>query len=150
MIGGVILVGCGGGEGSGIRTPAGKPTPEASATPLPYTPEPEPTPAGPPGRVATTVRAVCRLSFIDAEIAAVYSATVYGPSSRLKRVRLLLNNKVAEDSGDIFTTSYENTVVLHVSPGASYSLSVAVSATNATGPTTLNVVRCPASSGPAT
>ena len=150
MMGGASLLACGGGEGSGIRALAAKPTPEASASPLPYTPEPEPTAAGPPGRVATTVQAICRLSLIDAEIAAVYNATVSGPSSSLKRVRLLLNNKVAEDSGDIFTTSYENTVVLHVTPGANYSLSVAVSATNATGPSILNVVRCPASSGPAT
>jgi hypothetical protein len=139
-----LLIGCSIGGGSVPSTP----TPQTTATPLPFAPDEDPTPAGPRGRVTTQVDASCRLAIVDAEISAVYRASVTGVNSRLRRVRLLINNKLADDSGDIFATSYEGAATLHVSSGANYSLTVSVIATNATAPLILHVVRCPASPGP--
>jgi hypothetical protein len=136
---------CGGdGKGSPLSAPAAV----ATQTPVPYVPEEEPTPSGPQGRVTTQVTATCRLSTVDAEISANYKASVVGPNSNLRRVRLLLNNKLADDSGDIFAKDYEANVKLHVSSGTNYSLIVTYIVTNAIGPQILNVVRCPMSPGP--
>ena len=123
-------------------------TPEASVTPKPYVPDEEPTPSRPTGRVTTQITATCRLSVVDAEISASYRASVAGPNSNLRRVRLLLNNKLADDSGDIYATSFEKDVKLHVASGTNYSLVIQYIATNAIGPQILNVVRCPTAPGP--
>ena len=135
-----------GADGKG--SPLAPPTAVATQTPLPYVPDEEPTPAGPQGRVTTQVTATCRLSTVDSEISAYYKATVVGPNSNLRRVRLLLNNKLADDSGDIFAKDYEANVKLLVSSGANYSLVVTYIVTNAVGPQLLNVERCPMSPGP--
>ena len=136
--------------GSGPRQNPFEPskTPTAETTPNPYVPDEEPAPLGPPGRITTQVQATCRLSTVDAQIDAVYRAVLTGPNGNLRRVRLLVNNKLADDSGEIFTNNYERTVTLHVSSGANYTLTVSAYAINATGPQLINIVRCPASPGP--
>jgi hypothetical protein len=141
-----LLYACG---GSGELEPsvAETATPPA-ATPKPYVREEEPTPSRPTGRVTTQITATCRLSVVDAEISASYRASVVGPNSNLRRVRLLLNDKLADDSGDIYVTSFEKDVKLHVASGTNYSLIIQYIATNAIGPQILNVVRCPTSPGP--
>jgi len=136
---------CGGdGKGSLLAPP----TPAVTQAPKPYVPDEEPTPSNPQGRVTTQVVATCRLAAVDAEISANYKATVVGPESNLKRVRLLLNNKLAADSGDILSKDFEANVTLHVSSGSSYNLVVTAIATNAIGPHIINIVRCPPSPGP--
>ena len=142
-----LLCACGsGGESKhSVLEPA---TPQVSATAKAYVSDEEPTPSNPTGRVTTQITATCRLSVVDAEINASYRANVVGPNSNLRRVRLLINNKLADDSGDIYVTSFEKNVTLHVSSGTNYSLIVSYIATNATGPQILNVVRCPTSPGP--
>ena len=144
----LLLCACGGGGGESKRSILEPATPQVSATPKPYVPDEEPTPSNPAGRVTTQVTATCRLSIVDAEISASYRANVVGPNSNLRRVRLMLNNKLADDSGDIYVTSFEKNVTLHVASGTNYSLIVSYIATNATGPQILNVVRCPMSPGP--
>jgi hypothetical protein len=142
-----LLCACsGGGESKGILHSTATPTPQA--TPKAYVPDEEPTPANPAGRVTTQVNATCRLSIVDAVISASYRASVVGPNANLRRVRLLLNNKLADDSGDIFVSSFEKAVTLHVAAGTNYSLIVSYIATNAVGPQIINVVRCPVSPGP--
>lgn len=135
-----LLSACGGGGSSA-------PAPAPSPTPIPYVPEEEPTPRNPAGRVTTQVTATCQLSTVDAVINASFRATVAGPDTQLRRVRLLLNNKTADDSGDIYVKDFEKTVTLHVSPGSNYSLVVSTIATNAIGPYLMNIVRCPAAPG---
>src|SRR5436190_19999269 len=144
-----LLCACGGGGGAkhGILEPA---TPVPIATVKPYVQDVEPSPSSPAGRVTTQITASCSLSVVDAIISASYRANVVGTNSNLRRVRLMLNNKLADDSGDIYVTSFEKDVTLHVAPGAGYSLMIAYIATNATGPQFLNVVRCPPSPGPGT
>ena len=141
----VLLIACAGDDRASLLSP---PTPAATQTPVPYVPDEEPTPAGPPGRVATQVVASCRLSTVDAEINASYKASVVGPNSNLRRVRLLINNKLADDSGEIFAKEYEANVTLHVQAGSNYNLVVSYFVTNASGPQVLNIVRCPPSPGP--
>jgi hypothetical protein len=144
---GAFLCACGGG-GESERGLLETATPQPAATPRPYVPVEEPTPSRPTGRVTTQITATCRLSVVDAEISASYRASVAGPNSNLRRVRLLLNDKLADDSGDIYATSFEKDVTLHVASGMNYSLIIQYIATNATGPQILNVVRCPTSPGP--
>jgi hypothetical protein len=140
-----LLYACGGeSERHSVETA----TPQPSVTPKPYVPPEEPPPSRPTGRVTTQITATCRLSIVDAEISASYRASVVGPNSNLRRVRLLLNDKLADDSGDIYATSFEKEVKLHVASGTNYSLIIQYIATNATGPQILNVVRCPTSPGP--
>jgi hypothetical protein len=142
-----LLCACsGGGESNGILHTTVTPVPQA--TPKAYVPDEEPTPVNPAGRVTTQINATCRLSVVDAVISASYRASVVGPNTSLRRVRLLLNNKLADDSGDIFTATFEKDVTLHVAAGTNYSLIVTYIATNAIGPQILNVVRCPMSPGP--
>ena len=140
-----LLCACGGGSGRNVL----EPTPVATVQPTlkPFVPEDQPTPGTPAGRVTTQINATCSLSVVDAVIKASFKANVVGPDATLRRVRLMLNNKLADDSGDVYVTSYEKAVELHVSSGSSYSLAVTYIATNAIGPQLLNVVRCPASPG---
>jgi hypothetical protein len=141
-----LLCACGGDPQGSILNPG---TPAPPATPKPYVPDEEPTPGIPAGRVTTQIAASCRLSAVDAEISASYRANVIGPNANLTRVRLMLNNKLADDSGEILTTSFERDVKLHVASGSNYTLVVTYLATNAAGPQILSIVRCPPSPGPA-
>jgi hypothetical protein len=139
---------CACSSGGGLKH-AAAPTQTPAPTAIPYEPDEEPTPRIPSGRVTTQIQATCSLSAVDAEISAYFRATVAGPNTQLRRVRLMLNNKMADDSGDIYVTSFEKNVTLHVSPGSNYSLVVSYVATNAVGPHVLSVVRCPQGPGPA-
>lgn len=141
-----LLCACGGGGGSqrSVLTPA---TPTLQATPKVFVPDEEPTPGIPTGRVTTQMTATCSFSEIDSVISARYRANVVGKDTTLRRVRLMLNNKLADDSGDIYETSFEKDVKLHVASGSNYSLIITYIAANAIGPQILNVVRCPAAPG---
>jgi hypothetical protein len=140
-----LLYACGGGgSGRGVLAPA---TPSPQATPKVFVPDEEPTPGIPTGRVTTQMTATCSFSEVDSVISAKYRANVVGKDSSLRRVRLMLNNKVADDSGDIYETSFEKDIKLHVASGSNYSLIITYIATNAIGPQILNVVRCPATPG---
>jgi len=138
-----LLCACG-GSGRSVLEPA---TPTPQPTVKPFVPDDEPTPGNPAGRVTTQITASCSLSIVDSVISASFKANVAGKDASLRRVRLMLNNKLADDSGDIFVTSYERDVQVHVASGSNYSLNVTYIATNAIGPQILNVVRCPASPG---
>jgi hypothetical protein len=140
-----LLCACGGGGSEPGPSPTATPSPQPA--PRPYVPEEEPTPGIPTGRVTTQIKVTCSLSIVDAVISASYSANVAGRDSTLRRVRLMLNNKLADDSGDIYVTSFEKEVQLHVASGSNYSLMILYTATNATGPQFLNIVTCPKSPG---
>jgi hypothetical protein len=141
-----LLCACGGGDAKNVLEPA---TPTATVQPTlkPFVPDEEPAPGPPTGRVTTQLVANCSLSTIGSVITANYRANVVGPNSTLRRVRLMINNKLADDSGDIFATSFERDVKLNVASGSNYSLIITYIATNAAGPQILNIVRCPAAPG---
>jgi hypothetical protein len=142
-----LATACGGGGESILEQ---KPTSEATSAPRENpraTPTSIPTPAGPPGRVTTTVTAVCRLGETDAVVYITYRAQAIG-NTTLHGVRLLVNNKLADDSGELFEMSYEKSITVHVLPGKQYTFSVAVTAPNALAAQFANVVRCPQNAGP--
>jgi hypothetical protein len=140
-----LLCACGGGgSGRSVLAPAIA-TPQA--TPKVFVLDEEPTPGIPTGRVTTQMTATCSFSEVDSVISARYRANVVGKDSTLRRVRLMLNNKLADDSGDIYDTSFEKDIKLHVASGSNYSLIITYIATNAIGPQILNVVRCPPAPG---
>ncbi len=111
------------------------------------TPTAVPTRSAPPGRVATNVTAVCRLGQTDAIIYVTYRAQAVG--TEIHRMRLMVNNKVADDTGDIYETSFERVATVHVVSGKRYSLTVSVDAPNAFIPQIANIVGCPGNPGPA-
>jgi hypothetical protein len=135
-----------GGSGRSVLAPA-TPAPSPQPTVKPYVRDEEPPPRIATGRVTTQVVASCSLSTVDAVIRASYRADVAGPDTVLRNVRLMLNNKPADDSGDIYATSYEKDVMLHVASGANYTLIVTYIATNAVGPQIVNIVGCPKAPG---
>jgi hypothetical protein len=139
---------CGGGSKQSVLDT--KSTSETTSEPTPRprgTPTQVPTPLGPPGRVTTSVQAVCRLGITDAVVYVTYRAEAAG-NTVLRGVRLMINNKLADESGDIYDTSFEKNAIIHVSPGKQYTFSVTVTAPNALAAQFANVVRCPQNAGP--
>ena len=149
----VLAAACGGSDSKKTilrDIPAARVTPTvtASSDAVPTrTPTPVPTPAGPPGRVATNVTAICRLGDTDAIIYVTYRAQAIG--TQMHRVRLMLNDKVMDDSGEIYDTNFDKVATIHVVSGKRYTLTVDVSAPNAFIPQIANIVGCPRNAGPA-
>ena len=146
----VLATACGSGKESILQDiPVAKATvttTDTSDAPPARTPTPLPTPAGPPGRVATNVTAICRLGDTDAIIYVTYRAQAIG--TQMHRVRLMLNDKVMDDSGDIYDTNFEKVTTVHVVSGKRYTLTLDVSAPNAFIPQVANIVGCPRNTGP--
>jgi hypothetical protein len=143
-----LVTACGGGSDQGILEKSA--TSEATTAPRENprgTPTPIATPAGPPGRVTTSVTAVCRLGITDAIVYVTYRAQAAG-NTTLRSVRLMVNNKLADESGEIFDMSFEKDTMVHVTPGKQYTFTVLVTAPNSVGPQFANVVRCPQNAGP--
>ncbi len=135
----VVLTACG---GSSVEKAVPAPSPSAAATPAPPV-TPEAIESG-PGRVRATIEATCRAGPgpSQAEITVRYSAQAEG-SARLSRVRLLFDEKLAEDSGALSQKEYVRIATISAQPGSSHSYQVIAEAPGQPPNSVRSFIACP-------
>ena len=137
----LLAAACGGATGSSpVATAEPTKTPAATATP-------EPTETG-PARVRASIEASCRVGAGQGEIVVRYGAVAEG-STLLSRVRLLIDEKVSEDSGVLSQKEYRRIATLPVAPGTRHSYGVIAEAPGAPPASVRSIIQCPAAPTPA-
>jgi len=135
-----LLAACAGAGSSPAATAEPTETPAATATP-------EPTETG-PARVRASIEATCRVGSGQGEIVVRYGAAAEG-STLLSRVRLLIDEKVSEDSGSLSQREYRRIATLPVTPGTRHSYGVIAEAPGAPPASVRSIIQCPAAPTPA-
>jgi len=137
-----LLAAC---AGAGSSPPAA--TEEATRSVPTATVTPEPTETG-PARVRASIEASCRVGSGQGEIVVRYGAVAEG-STLLSRVRLLIDEKVSEDSGSLSQKEYRRIATLPVAPGTRHSYGVIAEAPGAPPASVRSIIQCPAAPTPA-
>jgi hypothetical protein len=139
----LALLACSDSSTAGRATPSPEPPATSSPTAVPTQAVAAPTSEGPP-RVTASIQSNCVLSNNEFRLTIAYSVVAEG-TARLDRVRVLVDNQVADDLNPPTERDIKRTITIRTTDGGTHSVAVsaesgasrtnAVSAVSCAGPT---------------